>query len=354
MSKLFEPYPLRGVTARNRVWVSPMCMYSCRDGEATDWHLVHLGSRAAGGAGLVMQEATAVSPEGRISPGDAGLWCDRQAEGWARVNRFVSGQGAVPAIQLAHAGRKAGTAVPWNRKEGTAVAEDGWQPLGPTDQPFTDQLAVPRAMGETDIRQVIDDFRDAAERAVAAGFGVVEVHAAHGYLLHQFLSPDSNTREDAYGGGLENRMRLPLAVAGAVRGAVPASMPVFVRISATDWSEGGWDLDQSVAFCKALKEAGVDLIDVSSGGGVPGVSYPTGPGYQVPLASAIRERAGIATAAVGMITDASQAEQVLTDGHADAVFIGRQMLRDPCFAQNAARDLGVEVDYVPKQYAWAL
>lgn len=331
-----------------------MCMYSCRAGAAADWHLVHLGSRASGGAGLVMQEATAVSPEGRISPGDAGLWDDGQVEGWARVCRFVSGQRAAAAVQLAHAGRKAGTAEPWNRVEGTAIAEDGWEPVGPTGEAFTERLARPRAMGEDDIAQVVADFRAAAERAVAAGFEVVEVHAAHGYLLHQFLSADSNTREDAYGGSLANRMRLPLEVVRAVREVVPGGMPVFVRISATDWSEGGWDIDQSVEFCKALKAEGVDLVDVSSGGGVPGVEYPTGPGYQVGLASAIRERAGIATAAVGMITDAAQAEQVLTDGHADAVFVGREMLRDPYFALNAAKALGVEVDYVPKQYAWAL
>jgi 2,4-dienoyl-CoA reductase-like NADH-dependent reductase (Old Yellow Enzyme family) len=353
MAKLFEKLTLRNIEFRNRIWVSPMCQYSSEDGMPTDWHLVHLGSRAVGGAGLVIMEATAVSPEGRISPQDAGIWSDAHADAYARIVKFIESQSAVAGIQLAHAGRKASTAAPWDG--GLKVDEDkgGWQTVAPSALRFDADYPDPREMSQNDIKKAADDFAAAAKRSVAAGFEVIEVHAAHGYLCHQFLSPLSNKRTDEFGGSLESRMRFPLQIAQAVREAVPQNLPVFVRISATDWMEGGWDLEQSIAFCKELKKLGIDLIDVSSGGNVPHAKIPVSPNYQVPFAAAIREKVQIPTAAVGMITGAKQAEEILQKGEADAVLIAREFLRDPYFAIHAARELGEKPD-APKQYGRAI
>jgi 2,4-dienoyl-CoA reductase-like NADH-dependent reductase (Old Yellow Enzyme family) len=348
-ARLFSPFTLRGVTFRNRVWVSPMCQYSAQDGVANDWHLVHLGARAVGGAGLVLAEATAVDPVGRISPGDLGLWSDAQAEAAARVADFIAAHGAVPGVQLAHAGRKASTALPWLGGKPLGPEEGGWQTVAPSALPFAPGHPEPRALTEADIARVVRDFGAAARRAAMAGFQVVEIHAAHGYLLHQFLSPLSNTRSDAYGGSLEGRVRLVLETARAVREAFPAEWPVFVRLSATDWVEGGWDLSQSVQLATWLREAGVDLIDCSSGGLVPYAKIPVAPGYQVPFAAAIRRDAGIATAAVGLITEPAQAEAIVSDGRADAVLLARALLRDPHWPLHAAQALGAQGPW-PSQY----
>ena len=345
MPKLFEPLRLRGVTFRNRIFVSPMCMYSAEGGVPNDWHLVHLGSRAVGGAALVIAEATGVSAEGRISPGDTGLWNGVQVDAFRRITSFVSARGSVPGIQLAHAGRKASTHIPWKGGRALTAAEGGWTTLAPSAVPFDDGYSSPKEMTPADMDRVTAEFAAAARRAVDAGFGVVEVHAAHGYLLHEFLSPLSNRRSDAFGGSLENRMRFPLRVAGAVREAFPAERPVFVRISATDWANGGWDLAQSTVFARGLKEIGVDLVDCSSGGLVPYAKVAVGPGYQVPFAEAIRRDAGIATAAVGMITEAAQAEEILAAGKADAILMARAFLRDPYWPLHAAKDLGVDMEW---------
>ena len=347
MSKLFSPFTLRELTFPNRIFVSPMCQYSCIDGLATHWHLVHLGSRAIGGAGLVMTEATAVSAEGRISPVDLGLWTDAQLPPLRDVAAFVKAQGAVPAMQLAHAGRKASTEAPWVGR--AAVKVGGWTPLAPSAVPFSPEYPMPRAMTADDLERVVVDFRAAALRALDAGFEVVEIHNAHGYLLHEFLSPLSNQRTDDHGGSFENRARLPLRVARAVREAWPAKWPVFVRISTTDWADGGWDVDQSVRFAQALREVGVDLVDCSSGGLVPGVRVPVGPGYQVPFAQRIRREAGIPTVAVGMITEPEQAEVIVASEQADAVMLAREMLRDPYWPLHAAKVLGAEGRW-PRQY----
>jgi 2,4-dienoyl-CoA reductase-like NADH-dependent reductase (Old Yellow Enzyme family) len=349
MSALFSPLRLRDVAFRNRVFVSPMCQYSCTDGFATDWHLVHLGSRAVGGAGLVMAEATAVTPEGRISPADLGLWDDAHVEALARVAAFVAGQGAVPGVQLAHAGRKASTQRPWDGNGVVPPEAGGWRPVAPSPVPFRPGDPVPIELDAAGIRGVVDAFAAATARAREAGFRVVEVHAAHGYLLHQFLSPLSNRRADEHGGSFENRVRLVLEVARAVRARWPEGDPVFVRVSATDWVEGGWDLDQTVALCARLRALGVDLVDCSSGGAVPGAKIPVGPGYQVPFAARIRAEAGIATGAVGLITGAEQAEAIVARGDADAVFLAREMLRDPYWALHAARRLGARGPW-PAQY----
>jgi 2,4-dienoyl-CoA reductase-like NADH-dependent reductase (Old Yellow Enzyme family) len=353
MSKLFEKFKLREIELRNRIWVSPMCQYSSEDGMPTDWHLVHLGARATGGAGLVIQEATAVSPEGRISPQDAGIWSDAHAEAYARITKFIKSQGAVAGIQIAHAGRKASTAAPWNGGKKVDEAEGGWQTIAPSAIAFDEDYPMPREMTADDIEKVKNDFVEAAKRSVKAGFEVIEIHAAHGYLLHEFLSPLSNKRTDEYGGSFENRVRFPLEIAKAVREVVPENLPVFVRISATDWTEGGWDLEQSIEFCRALKETGIDLIDCSTGGNVPSAKIPVAPNYQVSFAAEIRRNAGIATAAVGMITEPTQAEEILQKGEADAVMIARQLLREPYFPFRAARELGGEID-VPKQYGRAI
>ncbi len=349
MTKLFEPLRLRGVTFRNRIFVSPMCMYSAEDGLPNDWHLVHLGSRAVGGAALVIAEATGVSAEGRISPGDTGLWNTRQLDAFRRIASFVSARGAVPGIQLAHAGRKASTHVPWKGGRPLTAGEGAWTTLAPSAVAFDDGYTTPKEMTLADIDRVTEEFASAAQRAAKADFGVVEVHAAHGYLLHEFLSPLSNRRTDEWGGPLENRMRFPLRVVRAVREAFPADRPVFVRISATDWADGGWDLSQSIEFSKWLKAEGVDLVDCSSGGLVPYAKVVVGPGYQVPFAEAIRREAGIPTAAVGMITEPRQAEEILQTGKADAIVMARAFLRDPYWPLHAAKELGVDVEW-PQPY----
>lgn len=353
MSKLFEKLKIRDVDFRNRLWVSPMCQYSSNDGLPTDWHLVHLGSRAVGGAGLVMVEATAISPEGRISPEDSGIWSAAHADAFKRITRFIKEQGAVPGIQIAHAGRKASTAAPWNGGQEVAIEDGGWKTVAPSAIRFADGYPEPREMDHADVEKATAEFVAAAKRSVDAGFEVIEIHAAHGYLLHEFLSPLSNHRTDEYGGSLENRMRFPLMIAEAVRSAVPETLPVFVRISASDWVDGGWDVEQSIEFCKRLKEIGIDLIDVSSGGNVPDAKIAVGPGYQVPFASQIRASAGIMTAAVGMITEPRQAEQILERDDADAIFVAREFLRDPYLPFRAARELAGDVD-VPKQYGRAI
>jgi 2,4-dienoyl-CoA reductase-like NADH-dependent reductase (Old Yellow Enzyme family) len=349
VSALFTPLKLREVTFRNRIFVSPMCQYSSRDGLSTPWHLVHLGSRAVGGAGLVMVEATAVTPEGRISPADSGIWSDAHGDAFRPVAEFIREQGAVPAIQLAHAGRKASTEVPWAGSGTVAPDRGGWRPVAPSAVPFDDGWSIPTALDEAGIEVVIAAFSAAARRAAAAGFEAIEIHAAHGYLLHEFLSPLANRREDAWGGALENRMRLPLAVVEAVRAAWPGHLPLFVRISATDWVEGGWDLPQSIQLARRLKALSVDLVDCSSGGMVPKARMPVGAGYQVPFAAEIRRQAEIATGAVGMITEPAQAEQIVAIGQADVVLLAREFLRDPYWPLHAARSLGVDVRW-PDQY----
>jgi 2,4-dienoyl-CoA reductase-like NADH-dependent reductase (Old Yellow Enzyme family) len=354
MSELFSRLRLREVEFRNRVFVSPMCQYSSREGLANDWHMVHLGSRAVGGAALVVAEATAVSPAARISPGDAGLWSDEHARAFAPVAAFVESQGAVAGIQLAHAGRKASTDVPWGARRGKTLSEDegGWQTVAPSPLPFAEGYPAPREMNERDIKSVVNEFREAARRSLEAGFRVVELHMAHGYLLHEFLSPLSNERTDEYGGSFENRARFPLRVTEAVREVWPERLPLFARISATDWAEGGWDIAQSIEFARMLKGAGVDLVDCSSGGLVPGARIPVAPGYQVPFAAAIRREAGVATGAVGLITEPEQAEQIIAGGEADSVFLARAMLRDPYWTLHAARALGADIDW-PVQYGRA-
>ena len=352
MSILFSPFTLRSITFRNRIFVSPMCQYSSLDGLPTNWHLVHLGSRAVGGAGLVMVEATAVSPEGRISPDDSGIWSDAHAEAFVPITRFIREQGAVAGIQLAHAGRKGSCSLPWLGGGPLGMEACGWQPLGPGNVPFDLGHPVPRAMTLDELDEIEAQFRDATHRALAAGFQMVELHMAHGYLLHEFLSPLVNQRGDDYGGTLENRLRFPLRVARAVREEWPAELPLFVRISATDWVEGGWDIDQSVILARQLKEIGVDLIDCSSGFAVPDEPVPFGPGFQVPFAARVRAEAGIASGAVGVITESVQAEQIVATGQADVVLLGREMLRDPYWPLHAAKALRVDAPW-PNQYLHA-
>jgi 2,4-dienoyl-CoA reductase-like NADH-dependent reductase (Old Yellow Enzyme family) len=347
MTGLFEPLPLRGLTLSNRIVVSPMCEYSSDDGFANDWHVVHLGSRAVGGAALVMTEATAVTPEGRISPQDLGLWQDAHIDMLSRVTRFVRSQKRASGIQLAHAGRKGSTRRPWDGHG--EVDADGWQPVGPTAEAFADGYPVPRALDADGIQRIVTAFADAARRALAAGFDVVEVHAAHGYLVHEFMSPLSNTRADAYGGSFDNRIRLCLDVVEAVRNVWPERQPLFVRISATDWVEGGWDIEQSIELARRLKSRGVDLIDCSSGGNVATARIPIGPGYQVPFAERIRREAQVLTGAVGLITGAAQANGIVSEGRADCVLLARELLRDPYWPLRAARELGVPMDW-PAQY----
>ncbi len=349
MSRLFEPLTLRGTTVRNRAWVSPMCQYSSRDGHPTDWHLAHLGSLARGGAGLVMAEATAVIPEGRISPWDAGIWSDAQAADYERITAFVRGQGAVPAIQLAHAGRKASTQRPWDGNGYVEPEDGGWQTVAPSPLAYG-EWPTPKELSSQEIAGLVQAFADAARRAHDAGFEVAEVHAAHGYLLHEFLSPLTNERADEYGGDLAGRSRFLLDVVAAVRAAWPEDKPVFVRLSATEWADGGWSIEDTVTVSRQLRDAGVDLVDVSSGGNVPHQQIAVGPGYQVPFARAVRAGAGIATGAVGLITEPAQAEQVLVEGSADAVFLGRVLLREPHWPLRAAAALGADVDYWPTQY----
>ncbi|MFJ2767156.1 NADH:flavin oxidoreductase/NADH oxidase [Streptomyces sp. NPDC087300] len=355
MSALFEPYTLRSLTIPNRVWMPPMCQYSAlsegpETGAPRDWHFAHYGARAAGGTGLIIVEATAVSPEGRISPYDLGIWNDTQVEAFRRVTDFLRSQGTVPGVQIAHAGRKASTDRPW--KGGAPLDADahGWQPVAPSPVAFDERHAVPTELTGAQIQEIVTQFADAARRSLAAGFDVAEIHGAHGYLIGEFLSPHSNRRTDAYGGSYENRTRFALEVVDAVRAVWPDDKPLFFRISATDWlTEDGWTPDDTVRFAAELKEHGVDLLDVSTGGNAAGVRIPVGPGYQVPFAARVKAETELPVAAVGMITEVEQAEKILANGEADAVLLGRELLRDPSWARRAARELGAEVR-VPEQY----
>jgi 2,4-dienoyl-CoA reductase-like NADH-dependent reductase (Old Yellow Enzyme family) len=351
--KLFSPFRIRETEFKNRIAVSPMCQYSAVDGHPTSWHLVHLGSRAIGGAALVMTEASAVQEIGRISPEDAGIYLDAHVDSWQPIVQFIHEHGAIAGMQLAHAGRKASTEAPWLGGKPIALNRGGWTPIAPSAVPFDAGYNVPGEMTLQEIDNVVRDFEAAARRAREAGFQVVEIHAAHGYLLHQFYSPFSNHRKDEYGGSFENRVRLVLRVAKTIRDFWAAEKPVFVRISATDWKEGGWDVEQSVELCRRLKATGIDLVDVSSAGVIPGVKIPVGPGYQTEFAATIRREAGIATATVGMITDPVQAETIISTGQADMVLLAREMLRDPYWPRRAAQMLGQKTK-PPVQYerAW--
>jgi len=350
---LFTPIDFRGVHLRNRIAVSPMCQYSSVDGFANDWHLVHLGSRAVGGAGLVMMEATAVEARGRISPGDQGIWKDEHIEFLTRIAGFVKAQGAAAGIQIAHAGRKASTRSPWEGGGTIPEAEGGWRPVAPSALPFQPKDAAPEELSQAAIQSLVDAFAAAAGRARRAGFQVLEMHGAHGYLMHEFLSPLSNHRTDEYGGCFENRIRFALQVTQTVRAAWPENLPLFLRISATDWMEGGWTIEESVVLARRVKELGVDLIDCSSGGASLEQKIPMAPGYQVPFAERIRREAGIPTGAVGLITTPQQADEIVRSGRADLVLLAREMLRDPYFPRRAAKALGAEIA-PPLQYlrAW--
>ncbi|MET8271999.1 NADH:flavin oxidoreductase/NADH oxidase [Streptomyces sp. NPDC005134] len=365
MSVLFEPCTLRSLVIPNRVWMAPMCQYSAdavgpNAGVATDWHFAHLAARAAGGTGLILTEATAVSPEGRISPADLGIWNDTQVAALRRITSFIKGQGSIAGIQLAHAGRKASTAAPWLGGGPVGPDEHGWQPVAPSPLPFDEGHPVPHELTVDEIHGVVDQFREAARRALDAGFEVAEVHGAHGYLVGQFLSPHSNRRTDEYGGSFDNRVRFALQVVDAVREVWPEDLPVFFRISATDWltendedDREGWTVDETVRLAKELQAHGVDLLDVSSGGNAPNARITTGPGYQVPFAARVREETSLPVAAVGLITEPQQAETIVADGQADAVLLGRELLRSPAWAQHAARELGGEV-HRPAQYLRAV
>jgi len=348
LSQLFTPLKIGDVTFRNRIFVSPMCQYSSHDGMPTDWHMVHLGSRAVGGAGMVIVEATAVTPEGRISPSDSGIWSDEHAEAFQYITRFIRAQGAVPGIQIAHAGRKASTDVPWRYGKPLKPDAGGWKPVAPSAVPFADGYTTPRTLSVQELDGVVEAFAAAAQRARNAGFQCLEIHMAHGYLLHEFLSHLANRRNDDYGGALENRMRLPLRVATAVRAVWPEQLPLLVRISVTDWVQGGWDEDRSIELCRHLKDIGVDMIDCSSGGLTASANIPVGPGFQTPFAERIRRTVGIATAAVGQITGPEQAEHILRTGQADAVVMARAMLRDPYWPLHAAATLGDDVAWPPQ------
>jgi 2,4-dienoyl-CoA reductase-like NADH-dependent reductase (Old Yellow Enzyme family) len=349
MPGLFEPLPIRDVVLKNRIAVSPMCQYSSEDGFANDWHLVHLGSRAVGGAALVFTEACAVTAEGRISPEDLGLWKDEHIANLARIVEFVHGQKALAGIQLAHAGRKGSTAAPFEGGRLIDRAQGGWTPVAPSAIAFSESYAVPREMTTQEIAGATEDFVAAAKRARRAGFDVIEIHAAHGYLIHEFLSPLSNQRTDHYGGSFENRTRFAREVSEAVRGAWPSEFPLFMRISATDYADGGWDLPQSIRLAGQLQEIGVDLIDCSSGGLVPNVSIPTTPGYQVEFSRQIREETGILTGAVGLISQATQADEIVSMGNADLILMAREFLRDPYWPLRTAKEFGFRTDW-PAQY----
>ena len=345
MPNLFDPITVRGVTFSNRIWVSPMCQYSAINGVATEWHNVHIGSFATGGAGMIMMEATGVVPEGRISTACLGLWNDAQRERLKPIVDFAHSMGTRIGIQLAHAGRKASCLPPWSDHPMASKEEGGWECVAPSAISFGGKYPVPRELSKEEIKELISAFAKSAKRAVEAGFDLVEIHAAHGYLIHQFLSPISNHRNDEYGGSFENRTRLILEISKAVRSAIPDSMPLFVRISASDWLEDGWTIDESVELCKSLKALGVDLIDVSSGGTSSGAPVPVGPGYQVPFAERIRRESGIPTCAVGLITEAKQADQIVQKGEADAVMMAREFLRNPRWPLQAAKELGAEVSW---------
>jgi 2,4-dienoyl-CoA reductase-like NADH-dependent reductase (Old Yellow Enzyme family) len=349
MVKLFEPLQIGAVTLKNRITVSPMCEYSSVDGFANDWHLVHLGSRAVGGAGLIITEATAVSPEGRITPDDLGIWSDEHLPYLQRITQFIKAQGSVTGIQLAHAGRKASTHSPWKGGHALAPNEGAWQTVAPSAIPFKEGMHTPLELDENGIQKIKEDFRTAALRAVEAGFEVIEIHAAHGYLLHEFYSPLSNKRSDKYGGSFENRIRLLLEVVAVVQAALQKDFPLFVRISATDWTEDGWSLEDSIQLAAALKGANVHLVDCSSGGNTSGVKIPVGPLYQAEFAERIKKETGIMTGAVGLITSAQEAETILQKNGADLILLGRQVLRDPYFPLHAAKELGVEISW-PVQY----
>ncbi len=347
MSHLFLPLTIRGVEFKNRIVVSPMCQYSSLDGFANEWHLVHLGSRAVGGAALVMTEATAVSPEGRISPGDLGIWKDEHISFLKRITSFIEAQGSVAGMQLAHAGRKASHHAPWLGGKRLSPSEGGWETQAPSALAFAEGEPMPHELSLEEIKEIVQDFKDAALRAENAGFKVIEIHAAHGYLIHEFLSPISNGRKDQYGGSFENRCRLLLEIAEAIRTVWPQHLPLFVRISATDWVEGGWSKADSIQLAKMLRQAGVDLIDCSSGGNVPHAQIPVAPLYQVPFAESVKKACGILTAAVGLITTPEEANAIVEENRADLVFLGREMLRDPYFPRRAADALHVPVSWLP-------
>jgi 2,4-dienoyl-CoA reductase-like NADH-dependent reductase (Old Yellow Enzyme family) len=348
-SQLFSPLKIKSITLKNRIAISPMCQYSAEEGFANNWHLVHLGSRAAGGAGLVIQEATAVSPEARISPADLGLWSDDHIKKLKKITKFIINQGSVPGIQLAHAGRKASVSSPWYGNKKLAQNQGGWETVAPSAIGYHENETTPTALDKTGIQKVISDFKLAARRAVAAGYQVLEIHGAHGYLLHQFLSPLSNGRTDEYGGSFENRIRFTLEILEAIQLEWPKEFPLFVRISATDWAEGGWNIEESVQLSKILKEKGIDLIDVSSGGLVSQQQIPLGPNYQVPFAEQIKKEANILTGAVGLITTSQQAEDIIVNENADLVLFARESLRNPNLGLDFAHELGVDVQW-PKQY----
>jgi len=347
-SKLFSPLQIKSISFKNRIVISPMCQYSSADGFANDWHLVHLGSRAVGGAALIIQEATAVSPEGRISPEDMGLWKDEHIEKLQQITQFIKTQNAVPGIQLAHAGRKASVSSPWKGNNKLDASQGGWQEVAPSAIGYR-ETETPIALDNAGIQKVISDFKSATRRAVIIGYQVLEIHSAHGYLLHEFLSPLSNLRTDGYGGSFENRIRLLLEVVEAIQTEWPDNLPLFVRISATDWAEGGWNAEESAQLSKILKEKGVDLIDVSSGGLVSYQQIPLEPGYQVPFAEKIKNETGILTGAVGLITEAHQAEEIVAEGKADLVFFAREALRNPYLGLNFAKELEIDTTW-PNQY----
>ncbi len=351
--KLFSPFRVREIELKNRIVVSPMCEYSAKDGHPQAWHLVHLGSRAIGGAALVFTEASAVEERGRISSADTGIYEDAHVASWRPIVEFIRSHGAVPGMQLAHAGRKASTSTPWTGGKPVSVQEGGWEPVAPSALAFDAGYTVPHELSVGEIGEIVAAFRTSAQRALAAGFEVLEIHAAHGYLLHQFLSPLSNVRTDEYGGKFENRIHVVKQVVRAVREVLPQRLPLFVRVSATDWKEGGWDLAQTIELARQVKPLGVDLIDTSSGGAVPGVKIPLGPGYQTGFAEAIRKEAGIAAGAVGMISEPAQAETILATEQADLVFLARELLRDPYWPRRAAKALDVKIK-APVQYerAW--
>ncbi|MFD1603364.1 NADPH dehydrogenase NamA [Flavobacterium artemisiae] len=349
-SQLFSPLTIKKITLKNRIVISPMCQYSSVDGFANDWHLVHLGSRAVGGVGLIIQEATAVSPEARISPSDLGIWKDEHIEKLKQINQFIVSQNSIPGIQLAHAGRKASVSAPWEGNKKLDFAQGGWQTVAPSAIPYHEnEPFLPEALDKNGIQKVISDFKAATKRVVEAGYQVLEIHAAHGYLLHQFLSPLTNVRTDEYGGSFENRIRFTLEIVDAVKEEWPSDLPLFVRISATDWAENGWNPEESVQLAKILKEKDVDLIDVSSGGLVSHQKINLGPGYQVQFAEKVKQEASIATGAVGLITEAKQAEEILNNNQADLILFARESLRNPNLPLDFAKDLGDDIQW-PKQY----
>ncbi len=353
MSQLFSSLQLRELKLKNRMIVSPMCQYSAVDGVPNQWHLVHLGSRAVGGAAVVICEATGVSAVGRISPGDTGIWNEKQIAAFSEITQFIKTQECIPGIQIAHAGRKASTRTPWDEKKSQLLpAEGGWTPIAPSAIQFDENSLIPQEMSEKDLSVVLEEFVQAAKNSLKAGFQIAEIHMAHGYLLNSFLSPLSNQRQDQFGGSIENRMRFPLQIATEIRKVWPVQWPVFVRISATDWVEGGWMLEDSITFCKELKKIGIDLIDCSTGGNSSLAKIPVGPSYQVAFSEGVRKQANIATGAVGMITEAHQAEEILLNGQADVILMAREFLRDPYFSLHAAQVLKHEITW-PKQYARA-